>query len=400
LYSNTGNYNTAVGSLSLQANTTATNNTAVGYQSLKLNTTGTNNTALGYNVLSSNTTGQYNIAIGGNDSTSLSTLANNTTGSSNVAIGMAALLNNSTASNNTAVGYQSLRANTTGANNVAVGINAGNSITTGATNTLIGKDSGRFITTGSNNTVLGPYHGNQGGLDIRTASNNIVLSDGDGTPRAYFLNSTSDWLFHEGAFGIGGTSDATIYRTGADGSGLHFSTNSVLPASNVGAVNNNVMALGGAGNRFTDLYLSGGVYLGGTGAANKLDDYEEGTWTPAVVAYLGTNPTVSGSSAGFYTKVGNLVTVSFTFDSLSVSGTTTGIMKISGLPFIPSPDAAGAYSGSQITLQRLDTSCIMVLDDGFGILSQSNGGTWAWEQVSIFDGGSAMRATVSYRTNA
>ena len=35
-------------------------------------------------------------------------------------------------------------------------------------------------------------------------------------------------------------------------------------------------------NRFKDLYLSGGVYLGGTGAANKLDDYEEGTWTPTL----------------------------------------------------------------------------------------------------------------------
>jgi hypothetical protein len=32
--------------------------------------------------------------------------------------------------------------------------------------------------------------------------------------------------------------------------------------------------------RFKDLYLSGGVYLGGTVAANYLDDYEEGTWTP------------------------------------------------------------------------------------------------------------------------
>ena len=27
----------------------------------------------------------------------------------------------------------------------------------------------------------------------------------------------------------------------------------------------------------TDITLSGGVYVGGTGAANLLDDYEEGT---------------------------------------------------------------------------------------------------------------------------
>jgi hypothetical protein len=34
--------------------------------------------------------------------------------------------------------------------------------------------------------------------------------------------------------------------------------------------------LGAAGVRFKNLYLSGGVYLGGTGSANYLDDYEEG----------------------------------------------------------------------------------------------------------------------------
>jgi hypothetical protein len=37
--------------------------------------------------------------------------------------------------------------------------------------------------------------------------------------------------------------------------------------------------LGTSTVRFKDLYLSGGVYLGGTGSANHLDDYEEGTFT-------------------------------------------------------------------------------------------------------------------------
>ena len=41
------------------------------------------------------------------------------------------------------------------------------------------------MTTGSKNTILGNYTGNQGGLDIRTANNYIVLSDGDGNPRAW-----------------------------------------------------------------------------------------------------------------------------------------------------------------------------------------------------------------------
>jgi len=41
---------------------------------------------------------------------------------------------------------------------------------------------------GIKNTIIGTYNGNQGGLDIRTSSNNIVLSDGDGNPRLYVDN--------------------------------------------------------------------------------------------------------------------------------------------------------------------------------------------------------------------
>jgi hypothetical protein len=45
------------------------------------------------------------------------------------------------------------------------------------------------MTSGSKNTILGRYQGNSGGLDIRTSSNNIVLSDGDGNPRVHIDGS-------------------------------------------------------------------------------------------------------------------------------------------------------------------------------------------------------------------
>ena len=136
-----------------------------------------------------------------------------------------------------------------------------------------------------------------------------------------------------------------------------------------------------------------------TGMTSELlDDYEEGTFTPSIVAYNGTQPTVSGTSSGFYTKIGNLVTVSFKFDSVSVSGTTSGILKFSGMPFNMSGEAAGVFTGNQITLARTDTQSLLSLAGGFGILAQSSGGNWAWELVNIFDGGSAIRGTVSYRT--
>jgi hypothetical protein len=164
----------------------------VGFQALNANTTGANNIAVGKDSLDSNTTGSNNVAIG------MDALQANTTSANNVAVGTQALINN-TAANNTAVGNDALATNTSGTQNVAVGGAAGDAITTGGYNTFVGynaagaattgtynaflgRSSGSAVTTGGKNTIIGSYNGNQNDLDIRTASNNIVLSDGDGVP--------------------------------------------------------------------------------------------------------------------------------------------------------------------------------------------------------------------------
>ena len=69
---------------------------------------------------------------------------------------------------------------------------------------------------------------------------------------------------------------------GSGSAGVRFLSTgpAIQPRNADGTANNDAIDLGLSGNRFKDLYLSGGVYLGGTAAANLLDDYEEGTWTP------------------------------------------------------------------------------------------------------------------------
>jgi hypothetical protein len=99
-----------------------------------------------------------------------------------------------------------------------------------------------------------------------------------------------------------------------------------------GSGSDGLTTLGWSNNRFKDLYLSGGVYLGGTVAANQLDDYEEGTWTPSFTGSTG-NPTVSYSTqTGTYIKVGGLVTVS-AFIITNTSSGGSGHLSVSGLPF-------------------------------------------------------------------
>jgi hypothetical protein len=81
----------------------------------------------------------------------------------------------------------------------------------------------------------------------------------------------------------------------------------------------------------TDLTLSGGVYLGGTGAANKLDDYEEGTYTVNVTDASGN--TSSSSFTGYYTKIGNLVEVNFYASNISTVGLVSSDNIHFSLPF-------------------------------------------------------------------
>lgn len=82
--------------------------------------------------------------------------------------------------------------------------------------------------------------------------------------------------------------------------------------------------------------------------ANTLDDYEEGTFTPAL-GYAGGNGSMSvsyGAQYGWYTKVGN--TVFFRIDLRLASfskGSASGTPIITGLPFASSNDGGyGAFS--------------------------------------------------------
>ena len=268
----TGADNTALGLNALASNNSGINNTASGRFALTSNTIGVGNTASGYSSLATNISGSYNTASGG-----LSLYSN--TGSYNTAVGYDAL-NNNTASNNTAVGYQAGYTNTTnGANSFFGGLSGYNS--TGVTNTYIGYGAGYSMTSGGKNAIIGGYNGNQDGLDIRTASNYAVISDGDGNR----LLST------------------------ANGQTL---------ALDGGAVPN-----AGTGITFPATQSA-------SSDANTLDDYEEGSWTPVITSSSGS--LTAYTSSGTYTKIGRSVTVTFNA-VITTPGTASDKMDISGFPF-------------------------------------------------------------------
>jgi len=92
---------------------------------------------------------------------------------------------------------------------------------------------------------------------------------------------------------------------------------------------------------------SKGVYLGVTSAtaANLLDDYEEGTFTPTFLGSSG-NPTVSwNTQSGHYIKIGNVVHLVLTFYPSAISG-GSGNLQIGALPFVNSDSRNHRATGS------------------------------------------------------
>ena len=82
-----------------------------------------------------------------------------------------------------------------------------------------------------------------------------------------------------------------------------------------------------------------GIYLGGTASANLLDDYEEGTFTPSFTNFNIGN----GTYYGYYTKIGNLVTINCGFIYGSTSSFSGSIIGGTGLPFASKNTATGVF---------------------------------------------------------
>jgi hypothetical protein len=203
-----------------------------GFCTLQLNTTGAQNTAIGNGALGQNTTASGNTAVGYQAAYSATVLSGIT------AIGYQAGYSNNSGTagtyNNTFVGYQAGYSLTSGFGSTMLGFQAGYA-TTGNYNTFVGDESGDLVTTGSKNTIIGRYNGNQGSLDIRTASNQIVLSDGDGNPRGHFDGGNGFVL--QGASNAANpyiaSFDSALYAYGrkTSGSGVFLANNATSWAS-------------------------------------------------------------------------------------------------------------------------------------------------------------------------
>jgi hypothetical protein len=182
-----------------------------------------------------------------------------------------------------------------------------------------------------------------------------------------------------GSIGVNGGS--LIIGGGDVGIGFYQGSDALVPYNGTSATRDAAIDLGMSSARYKDAYLSGGVYLGGTGAANKLDDYEEGTWTPAGT---GIN---TGTSVGFYTKVGN---VCHTQMWIHANGSTDG--TITGLPFTAGSGSSNAIAAGTIAYQN--GSVTGILSGGASTTFTMYNGTATGSMAS----GNQMHCAMTYRT--
>jgi hypothetical protein len=147
-----------------------------------------------------------------------------------------------------------------------------------------------------------------------------------------------------------------------------------------------------------NLTLSGGAYLGGTGSANLLDDYEEGTFT---ATWIGTG--TSGPSATMrYTKIGNTVNIVGLTQALPI--TPTGAIELSGLPFTPNTSSSGSILYRNITPVSGQQTLVAYVGSSIANIQLywSSQGTYAKLEKSQINSAGAqdMYIGVTYTTNA
>ena len=344
----------AVGAGGTGAITAATARTNLGVPSLS-----GNNTLAGVQTLSGLTASS---AVATNASKELVSVTN--TGTRNNVLATSPTITGATLT--TAVLNGSLGA-TTPSTVVATTISGTDLTTTG--NTILGNAStdtlnvgnGDLVKDASGNTFVG-----SGGTS--SSKFNVIHTNNNTNSSTYFwanspsqtiqnlsntANSIASLGFYLGSAGnaisaVGGIQESTTlgalgFFTG--GSGVGGTVPERMRIDSSGNVGVGVTPAGTGGC----LQLKSGITFPATQSAstdaNTLDDYEEGTWTPAFFGTTTAGTPTYGTRVATYTKVGRTVSVTC-YISISNKGGMAGNLQLSGLPFtsLNTGNSYGAFS--------------------------------------------------------
>jgi len=133
-------------------------------------------------------------------------------------------------------------------------------------------------------------------------------------------------------------------------------------------------------------------------SSTTLDDYEEGSWTPT----MNSSWTHSGTSTNNrYTKIGNVVTLWGHLSNVS-SGTSSGNITITGLPFSVSHSATGGTAMlNSVNFNTKANNVSPFVNTSEDLFFYESGGGSAWSKMSNADlsSGDDIYFQIAYETS-
>ena len=251
-------------------------------------------------------------------------------------------------------------------------------------------------------------------VDVQT---NVSFSD---NAKALFGNSSDLAVYHNGSNSIiedtgsgnlfiqgthvyikdaSGNNFARFFDNGTGGQiRLYHDASKVFETNSSGiSITGNVAVTSGNGIDFSA--------TSGTGTSELFDDYEEGTWTPVMAdAASGGNTAAGGTFVGRYTKVGDLVYITFNGQDIDTTGMTSGNnLYVTGLPYTPATITATNYFTGALALHSVSTTGnnLALITDGTTYVRFSenvSGGANDWTTVGDLTSGSAdIRFSLTYK---
>ena len=263
--------------------------------------------------------------------------------------------------------------------------------------------SGNLLVGTTDTTIYNNTSG--GGINLMAANRLDVARAGDVT--ATFNRMTDDGeivQFYQAGSQVGsiGTNTGILYIGSGEGTDayLGFGNDIIRPVTSAGASRDAAISLGYDNMRFLDLYLTGGIQF--DTRSTKLDDYEEGTWTPEVFYQNSTDQSnaTNVTQEGKYTKIGNLVHVQFRLDfSQSSSSPANDNIGVKNLPFAGAHNhyAGGGNLIASAGLDGLNFQIPQASSTQVLVLNSANAGNYGNEFGT--GSGKYIRGSFSYITS-
>ena len=217
--------------------------------------------------------------------------------------------------------------------------------------------------------------------DVLTLNNNLDMQDNDkillgtGDDLALYWDGTDGHIEAGGTLNIDGSGE-TLAKFIDDGAvELYHNNSKKLETTSDGVTLTGNIVLGTS---------NAGIYLGVTSAtaANLLDDYEEGNFTPTLFgSTTGTGSTGSATGTGKYRKVGSICTIQVYFSNVTLSS-QSGQLSFGALPF----DSVGAYGVGAPMMYGVDfpaNSYVVGYISGTAVGMYSVTDNAAWGQVAV-----------------